>query len=131
MTDATITADEIKVANKLRYENAEQLIGCTIVDFQKYLADSNINEIMVVKSALGMIRGEMNVKLHEVMRNRFVNIGMTEEEYSTFCSFLVSIGGMINNVDFKLQLVDVRQYDLMPDCFKGNDIEVVAEKVSS
>jgi hypothetical protein len=136
IADYASKCDEVKEsvcvlaeANKMRYDNADSLLSENIIDFNKSLQSYSINDLMAIKSALNMIKGEMTYKANKVMQNRYVNINMTEEEYSTFCSFLVSIGGMINNCDDKLAITEECVYNKTPDCFKNKDIQISAENV--
>lgn len=117
--------------SKVRYDSADLILGESIMDFKLEVDKCNVNELSNMKSALGMIKGEMNAKASDVMRSRFLNPSMSESDYSTFCSFLVSIGSIIRNCDDKLDVLEHALYAIMPDCFKQDTVNVEAKEIKS
>lgn len=99
-------------------KNIEQLVDTKVLQFGQMCSGYNVNDLSVLKSMLGLALGEINFKMNEIISFRHTNINMTDGEYSQFVTQIVSMGGLISNINSKLEVVDYYFEDLTPSCFK-------------
>lgn len=96
----------------------DQLVDEKVVDFGQKCSKYDVNNLSVLKSMLGMAKGEIQFKLNEIHQFRYTNINMTEAEYLQFVTQVASMGGLISNINSKIEIVEYYFDVLTPECFK-------------
>ena len=99
-------------------DNIDELVDMSMIQFGQMCSSCNVNDLSTLKSIISMTIGEINFKLAEILRFRYININMTEAEYNQFISQVASMGGIIANSNSKLVIIDYYMEELTPSCFK-------------
>lgn len=100
------------------FKNANELCEMSIVQFGQTCSKFSVNELSTLKNMIALVQSEVMNKMQNVVQAKYTNINMTIEEYSTFCSVIMSMGGIVKDLTSKQEIVAYYFKELTPDCFK-------------
>ena len=100
------------------YAHVGDLIDENIVKFGFHCAELDVNTINAYKTMLSIERDNLMGLVQTISSSRFGNLAMTEAEYSTFISQIVSLSVVLGRIDDKLNVLAHYNEVLTPSCFK-------------